>query len=517
MKILELEQGSAEWKAHRLNSRNASEANAVMGTDKYTSRAELIRQKATGDIPEPDERLQAIFDRGHAVEAAARPLAEEILGEELYPCTAVSDDDYLSASFDGVTMGEAVVWECKQWNQKLAEYVAEHNSPPPSHLWQLVQQMAVSGAEGCLFTVTDGTRENLVSCFVRRNELKEAELLRGWLQFDADVEAYKANPPAAAEPAAIGRSPMDLPALRIEVTGQVSASNLNEYRDRALAVLQNINRELSTDQDFADAEKTVKWCRNVEDKLQAAKDAALAQTASIDELFKTVDHLRDEARVVRLELDRLVKDRKKAVKLEIAKAARESFDQHCQALSDGLGFALPATPPDINEAMKGKRTIETLRDAADTAAAQAKIKASELAERMRGNLIAIEAAGRPELFADAPALAEKTPEDLQAVIAHRIQQADEQARMRAEAEAKRKAEAEAAEARRAEQAAAQPAPEPAKQAPQKPAPEQSQATKAQAWPTAAELVDVIAEHYATDEKTAREFIAHAFFESPKAA
>lgn len=75
----------------------------------------------------------------------------------------------------------------------------------------------------------------------------------------------------------------------------VTASNLAEWKDRAIAVFQGISQDLTTDQDFADAEKTVKWCGEIEDQLKGAKQHALSQTESIDLLFRTIDDISEQA------------------------------------------------------------------------------------------------------------------------------------------------------------------------------------------------------------------------------
>ena len=69
-----LQQGSPEWHAFRAEHFGASEAAAMLGLSKYTSRTELLRQKSTGISKEVDANTQAIFDRGHATEALARPI-----------------------------------------------------------------------------------------------------------------------------------------------------------------------------------------------------------------------------------------------------------------------------------------------------------------------------------------------------------------------------------------------------------------------------------------------------------
>ena len=90
MEIVNLVQGSAEWLAHRQQHYNASDAPAMMGCSPYKTRDELIRELATGITAEVSVETQSIFDAGHRFEALARPLAEEIIGEDLYPVTGVT-------------------------------------------------------------------------------------------------------------------------------------------------------------------------------------------------------------------------------------------------------------------------------------------------------------------------------------------------------------------------------------------------------------------------------------------
>ena len=78
MEIINVIQGSPEWAAARAMHFCASEAAAALGLSKYTTRAELLRQKATGITPEVSPQQQRIFDAGHEAERAARVHAERI-------------------------------------------------------------------------------------------------------------------------------------------------------------------------------------------------------------------------------------------------------------------------------------------------------------------------------------------------------------------------------------------------------------------------------------------------------
>ena len=444
MKIVQgLQQGSDAWLAHRRTTRNASEAPAMMGASPYVTRSELVKQHATGIEREIDAATQARFDHGHAVEPLLRAIAESIIGEDLYPATGVSDDGYLGASFDGVTMLGDMILEAKQFNAEKIACIEREEIPPVDH-WQIVQQFAVCDeAKTCIYIVGDGTEEGSRHVMIMR-ELIEADipkLIAGWRQFDADVAAYV--PETIAEPAAIGRAPDQLPALRIEVTGMVTASNLREFQTNALAVLNAINRDLQTDDDFADAEQTVKWCRGVEDRLEAAKSHALSQTASIDELFRTIDSVSAEARKIRLELDKLVTREKENRKAEIVRAAVSSVSAHIASINATLGehaLQVPSTLQSvIGAAIKGKRTIASIKDAADSAAAQQKIDASQRAERTRACIAVLaEHPDHASLFADRIALcATKQPEDLRNLVAARIAGHDQREAARLEQERER--------------------------------------------------------------------------------
>lgn len=467
MKILELEQGSEAWKAHRKNARNASEAPIILGASDKTKRSELVKMKALGTEKEYSAWVEEVlFENGHKVEALARPIAEEIIGEELYPVTAESDDGYLSASFDGINMAETIAWECKQWNAAKAEAVNAGRVPDVDY-WQVIQQLAVSSAEKLLYMVTDGTREGTVYLWVERPAESEFQtLLEGWKIFDEDVANYVHEAPAVD---VVGKAPETLPALRIEVTGMVSNSNLEAFRETAMAVFGAINTDLQSDKDFANAEKTVKWCKEVEDKLAAAKENALAQTADIDALFKAIDDISAEARTVRLNLDKQVKAQKEQRRADIQMNAAAEFNAHIEEINKTLGgkIRMPAIKTDFPGAMKGKKTIASLRDAASTELARAKIEANQVANKIRINLetLRADAEGYESLFADAQQLVLKENDDLKAVISMRItehKQAEEkrleQERARIRAEEQRKAEAEAKKQQDALNARAEPAP-----------------------------------------------------------
>ncbi|MCC4260814.1 YqaJ viral recombinase family protein [Pseudomonas aestusnigri] len=458
MNIHNVIQGSPEWHALRAEHFNASEAPAMMGESKYMSRAQLIRQKATGVVPEVDAATQRRFDAGHDTEAKARAILEQRMGEELYPVVATRDK--LLASVDGIDMLDSTLFEHKLLNQDVVAMI-EAGEFTGQYYWQLEQQLYVTGAERVLFVCSDGTEDNFHMMEYRAVPGRIEQLIAGWEQFALDVAAYQ---PEESAPEAVGKAPESLPALRIELTGMVTASNLDEFKATALAVIGNVNDQLETDQDFADAEQAVKWCSDVESRLKAAKDHALSQTSTIDELFRALDEISETARQKRLALDKLVKARKTQIREDIVMTAAKALADHIGALNEGLGgkIRLPDYRADFNGAIKGKKTIASLRDAADTELARAKIEVSQIAEQYRGNLelLRTKAEGFERLFPDAQQLVAKAKDDLEAVITARIAEHKQAEQAKLDAERERiereaKAAADAAEAAKAAEVAAE--------------------------------------------------------------
>lgn len=440
MKIHNVAQGSAEWLALRAQYRTASEAPAMMGASKYQTRTDLLAAKKTGISPDVTPSQQFIFDKGHATEAMARPLAEALIGEELYPIVATEGN--LLASMDGATMLGETLFEHKLWNESVVAQV-KAGDLAPHYYWQLEQQLLVSGAERVIFVCSDGTPENFVHMEYRPVAGRAAQLIEGWKQFEADLANFEI---ADAPSIVVGKAPDELPALRIELTGMVTASNLKVFEDSALAVIDSVKTTLSTDQDFADAKKAVKWCGDVEEAVAVAKKQALSQTQSIDELFSSLDRISAHARETRLKVDKLVKAQELLVKTNIKQKAELALADHIAAINKTLGkVTLPHVVSDFAGAMKSKRTIASLQDAVDTELARAKIDASQAADSIRLNLTSLAelAVDHAFLFSDVQQLVTKANDDLVTLIKFRI--SEHQKVEREKAEAKRIAEEQEAE------------------------------------------------------------------------
>lgn len=442
MKTVQHVQGSPGWHNHRRTTHNASDAPAMMGVSPYVTRADLVKQRATGIERVIDEQTQAVFDRGHAVEPLLRAMAEKIILDDLYPITATSDDGYISASFDGVTLDESIIFEAKQPNAGKMEDIAL-NRIPSADYWQIVQQFAVNEyAERCIYLCGDGTEPGTLSLWIGREQVEAdiPKLLAGWAQFDADVAAYV--PEQTTAPVPVARPVEGFGSLALRVEGRVLASNLDAFRESADAFLARLPKpaDLETDQDFADADAAVKACTEAEGRIKAAKDAALAQMADVDAVLRTADTIAETIRAARLALDKAVKSEKERRRGEIVNLGVAAVRAHYATINATLGAHAILAPQslslDIGASIKGLKSLASIKDAVDTAVANAKIDASQRAETVRASMIALAEAidGHESLFPDRVTLcATKAPDDIRnlataRIAEHKAREAERQAR-----------------------------------------------------------------------------------------
>jgi hypothetical protein len=142
--------------------------------------------------------------------------------------------------------------------------------------------------------------------------------------------------------------------LAIEARGEVIASNVDEVREMVRAALSNINRNLTTDEEFGQAELDVKALKGAEEDFTSAKEKALRDAESLYNLFAAIDATVEEIRKPRLELENLIKKRKEEVKSELIDEALETFDIDPR---DARKMFLGG----LQGVIKGKRTLDSMR------------------------------------------------------------------------------------------------------------------------------------------------------------
>jgi hypothetical protein len=148
----------------------------------------------------------------------------------------------------------------------------------------------------------------------------------------------------------------DTPTLEITVRGEVVASNADVFRAEWQAILAEINRNPSTDSEFAEAEEHVKRLADAEAATKAAKEGALKECEQLYSLLSTLDETCEEIRAARLQLSNAIESKKAAIKDDLVNDAIEEIE--LPPLRGRTAFL--AT---LQNAIKGKRTMESIRQA----------------------------------------------------------------------------------------------------------------------------------------------------------
>lgn len=465
-------QGTPEWAAHRAQHDNASDAPAMMGCSPYKTRSQLLHERHTGLTADVDSATQRRFDDGHRFEALARPLAEAIVGQDLYPVTG--SNGRLSASFDGLVMDEAIAFEHKFLNSELrgllpAPEMVSHepcNAIIPLHYRvQMQQQCMVSGASSVLFMATKWDGETLVEArhcwYESDSELADA-IRAGWEQFHRDLAEYV--PPEAA-PAVIATAVTALPAVSVNISGEIVVKDNFKAFETALRdfIEHRLILKPETDQEFADLDLQIKALKGAEAMLDSAEVQMLSQVEAVDLAKRTKDMLHKLTRDNRLMAEKLLASRKEQIKGEIVAAGIADLRAHIDGLNTSLGKPyMPTIPADFAGAAKNKRTVDSLREAVNNELTRVKIESSAIADKIQINLATLREFGKDHvfLFADTAQIVLKAPDDLTMLVKSRIavhQQAEEKRlefereKIRAEEQAKAEKDARDRLAREAEE------------------------------------------------------------------
>ncbi len=426
MKILPLDQGSDAWLEARLNHFTASEAAAMMNESPYMSRDELLDLKKGWKNNPIDKFKEKLFADGHRFEAMARPIAEMEIMDDLPAIVGsiVIEGVLMLASFDGYNV---IVWEHKGWNESLAENT-RNGVMNPVHYWQAEQQLAVSGAEYVLFNVSDGTKDKRVSMKYYPVEGRREQLIKGWEQFDIDLNGHELEAKQEFIPAIKDTSKL-FPVIEYEVQeGALVVSNakqaLAEITQLAHAEMQ---RKLECDQDFSEKHNVVKAtivARQELKQLHKRVEGEFVSYSQFSEYLQQIDKVLQKMQSDGEGKLKTEKDKKKAV---IIAAAEKKLKAYVKTVAKKIVPVLLSSVqglewPDFDKACKNKRTLASIKSNVNAEFARVRIEIDTAVEHIKANqkLIIEAQIDYPVLFNDAPTLALKDTEALEAIIKIRI-------------------------------------------------------------------------------------------------
>ncbi|MBF0589271.1 MAG: YqaJ viral recombinase family protein [Magnetococcales bacterium] len=422
MKILKLEQGSEQWLKSRQKHFCASEAPAMMGCSPYMTRSQLLDLKKGKPEEKSTGKQAEIFQKGHHYEAKARAIVEINELEAFPPVVGAlyQDDLPLLASMDGLG---SKVFEHKSWNKTLADNIragvlADH------YIWQLEQQLLVSGAGEALFVASDGTEEKMVSLIYRSEPKRRAALIAGWKQFAKDLASHTLA--AKPEPLII-HARQRLPALVATVVGGDITSNADHcLKQMKILAQKEMERPLESDQDFAEKEQLNKQVKAARAKLKKTVEDVEDAFVSFADFSKVARALDSVLQKMQSDGERKVRQEKQQRREAIIKQGMDALQHHIEQWQEQIPLealqGLPLSRLELAPLIKGKRNLASIRDAVEVAVANHKILLDNELGRAQDNLTYLNrvAADYQFLFQDVAQLVMQESEPFQGQVQLRI-------------------------------------------------------------------------------------------------
>ena len=213
--------------------------------------------------------------------------------------------------------------------------------------------------------------------------------------------------------------------LVIKLTGTIQSSNFDLWKNDLVEKIKVVNTNLVTNEDFVDATRQVYQFKAAEKALKAAKQAAIEQASDIQNLFSAIDEVSEEARQVRLSLERQIKKRKLEIKEESISSAIESIQSYIAQKDDvfeKIDHSVYLDRKRFEVAIKGRAGIRGVQLALERLCADLKADISEREVELLHNKKALDTLSvefRP-LFQDHSYLLSLGRQELKLVMDKRI-------------------------------------------------------------------------------------------------
>jgi putative phage-type endonuclease len=186
-KIIELQQGTPEWREWRHQGIGASEAPILMGQSRFKSAFQLLREKCG---PAQDFGQNAAMALGTKLEPIARKRYIERIGREVKPvCVQSVKHEWMRASLDGLCAQNEIAVEIKCGRSAYAN-AARYRSVSRDYYGQVQQIMAVTNLQSLdFFCHWPGYPDVLVP--VRRDDRYIAQLVLKGQEFWEAVQTHQ--------------------------------------------------------------------------------------------------------------------------------------------------------------------------------------------------------------------------------------------------------------------------------------------------------------------------------------
>lgn len=180
-------QGSAQWLALRKTKITASDAACIMELNPWMSKDQLMEEKLG---LRPEREINWRMQRGQQLEPLARQNYEMMTGNLMTPDVKIhSENDWMMASLDGISIDEKLILEIKCTNKKNHE-LARDGKIPTYYFPQVQHQIYVCGVDCCHYFSFDGSAGVLV--VVHRDDEFIEKMIKQEFEFYKDMTSKRA-------------------------------------------------------------------------------------------------------------------------------------------------------------------------------------------------------------------------------------------------------------------------------------------------------------------------------------
>ena len=152
MKLINLKQATKEWLNWRCGLITASDAPIIMGMSPFKKTDQLLNEKYRRFSTVANPYMQ----RGIDLEPIALQEFEKETGLIMFPCVGEHENEWMGASFDGMTLEQDAIVEIK-CPGKIDMLSAINGDIPEKYKAQLQHQMYVAGLEYMFYYSFSGT------------------------------------------------------------------------------------------------------------------------------------------------------------------------------------------------------------------------------------------------------------------------------------------------------------------------------------------------------------------------
>lgn len=188
--VLNVEQGTDEWKQERLKRITASQLPILMGLSPYQTPLQLLKEKLTGVEAEVNSYKQVLFIKGHNAERSAREWLESHLNVKFPPKVILSTKcTDLLASLDGFNQDKNIIFEAKYMGAKSLLEVKQ-GKIKDHHLCQIQGQLLASGAQKCVYFATTDDGDSAMA-EIKPDANYASKIDEAVKEFMKDIHDYK--------------------------------------------------------------------------------------------------------------------------------------------------------------------------------------------------------------------------------------------------------------------------------------------------------------------------------------